>query len=141
MIETEEEFLQAMRDMIRKVQDGYDLPFSASTEEAEVLAECIRRGYLYGTITISSKSGKDMEFRTLDGKIHPVLYNRVVSPDGLAFLVSEEKEVGGKPDKAHCSEREKRSRKKFYQSGNFWAAVAIFVTIAIWVIDRFILAV
>lgn len=37
MIETEEEFLQAMRDMIRKVQDGYDLPFSASTEEAEVL--------------------------------------------------------------------------------------------------------
>lgn len=91
--------------------------------------------------TRSSESGKDREFRTLDGKIHPVLYNRVVSPDGLAFLVSEEKEIGGKPDKTHCSEREKRSRKKFYQSGNFWAAAAIFVTIAIWVIDRFVLAV
>lgn len=151
MIETEEEFLQAMRDMIRKVQDGYEPTLSASAEEREILAECIRRGYLYGAVGSSSKpekikeysiveSGRTRKCRVSYSKILPVLYNHVVSPYGLALLTSEEKEIGGKPDKAHCSKCEKGSRKKFYQSGNFWAAAAIFVTIATWAIDRFILA-
>lgn len=44
MITSEEEYREAMREMIRKVQDGYEPPFTASVEEMEIFSDCIRAG-------------------------------------------------------------------------------------------------
>ncbi len=90
MIRNEKEFNAAMRRMIRRVQAGELLIDPEDPEDAEVLAECIKNGYLNGsTSVIDPKTGKIREYRTQDGKIHPRLYNTLVPKAGLAFLNSE----------------------------------------------------
>lgn len=86
MISSEEEYYEAMREMIRKVQNGYEPPFDASIEEMEIFADCIRNGYLLGKTTYIDRDGIEQELRTMDGKMHPELINNVVPPKGLAFL-------------------------------------------------------
>ena len=90
MIRSEKEFNAAMRRMIRRVQAGELLIDPANPEDAEVLAECIKNGYLNGSITVKDpRTGEEREYRTKDGKIHPRLYNTIVPKAGLAFLNSE----------------------------------------------------
>ncbi len=90
VIRNEKEFNAAMRRMIRRVQSGELLIDPANPETAEVLAECIRNGYLNGTIMAEDpETGRMVENRTADGKIHPRLYNTLVPKAGLAFLHSE----------------------------------------------------
>lgn len=86
MISSEKEYESAMREMILKVQAGYEPPFDASAEEMELLSDCIRRGYLNGCTTDVGLNGQIQELRTMDGKMHPVLYNHVITPKGFAFL-------------------------------------------------------
>lgn len=86
VITNEEAYYGAMREMIRKVQQGYEPPFKSDAEELEIFADCIRSGYLIGETTYIDYQGKEQEHRTLDGKMHPILYNHVVTPKGLAFL-------------------------------------------------------
>lgn len=88
MIQSENEYYEAMRTMIRKVQQGYEPPFTADAEELEILSDCIKAGYLIGKTTYIDMDGVERESRTLDGKIHPELTNHVVPPKGLAFLNS-----------------------------------------------------
>ena len=90
MIRSEKEFNAAMRRMIRRVQAGELFIDPANPEDAEVLAECIKNGYLNGSITVKDpRTGEEREYRTKDGKIHPRLYNTIVPKAGLAFLNSE----------------------------------------------------
>ncbi len=77
----------AIRKMIRSVQRGYDPSRSTDTQELELLADCIRNGYLIGRVSSPDpKTGVEHELRTLDGKMHPELFNQIVPPKGLAFL-------------------------------------------------------
>lgn len=140
-LSSEKEYLDAMRCMMQRVQQGDTPPLSASTEELEVLAECIRRGYLTGTVTHTDKNGVERELRTLDGKIHPILFNNVVTLAGLAFLESNAEEDRHEPDKTDNAIRNRNSREQFFKSGYFWSAVAIAVTLALWIVDRFVLGV
>ena len=123
-----------MKDMIRKVQAGYEPPFDADAEELEVLSDCIKNGYIRGRTTYFH-NGKEQELRTLDGKMHPEIINHIIPPKGLAFL--SENDECDKPNETDSSNRENKPGKKFYQSGVFWAAVAVFVTITLWCVDRF----
>lgn len=86
MFSTEDEYYQAMQEMIKKVQAGYEPPFSADAEELEIFADCIRQGYLIDKTTYIDRDGIERESRTMDGKIHPELINHVIPPKGLAFL-------------------------------------------------------
>lgn len=86
MISSEKEYFAAMRNMIRKVRSGYVPAHDADHEELEVLAECIRQGYLLGKTTYIDEHGREQELRTLDGKMHPEITNHVIPPKGLAFL-------------------------------------------------------
>lgn len=137
---TATEYKKAMRDMIWRVQDGYEPPFYSSHEELEIFAECIRRGYLSGTTTTTDKTGHERELRTLDGKIHPILFSHSVTLAGLEFLSESKDHDREKPNKTNNSKRQERTSKKFYQSGEFWAAIAVFVTVLLWIADRFILS-
>jgi hypothetical protein len=47
----------------------------------EILADCISAGYVNGELM---RDGK--ELRTLDGKIHPIIYNSHIPLKGIAFL-------------------------------------------------------
>lgn len=88
MIHSESEYYEAMREMIQKVQQGYEPPFTADAEELEIFADCIRSGYLIGKTTYLDRDGIEQESRTMAGKIHPELTNHVIPPKGLAFLNS-----------------------------------------------------
>ena len=86
MLKTKKDFEKAMRTMILRVQSGDTISDkTASIEDMEVLAECIRNGYINGRLT-SSTSHKSEEFRTLDGKIHPQIINNIIPLKGLIFL-------------------------------------------------------
>ena len=100
MITSDRDYLSAMKDMIRKVQSGYEPPFNASAEELEILADCIRNGYIRGQ-TSYFRDGREHELRTLDGKIHPEITNHIIPPKGLAFL--SENDECNKPDKIHAA--------------------------------------
>ncbi len=88
MIKNQKDYEKAMRAMIRRVQNG-DPPVDkhASIEDMEILADCIKAGYINGTTThFSAHSQKEEELRTLDGKMHPKVYNNVIPLKGLVFL-------------------------------------------------------
>lgn len=91
MVKNQKGYIREMRSMIRRVQTlpkGESLnPFELSHEEAEILSDCIKNGYVIGTVTSFDKdTGREYELRTMDGKIHPELFNNVITPKGLAFL-------------------------------------------------------
>lgn len=75
-----------MAALMKKVQGGYKPPFDADAQEQELLADCIRMGYLIGRTTAKSAKGEEYELRTMDGKMHAELTNHAVTPKGLAFL-------------------------------------------------------
>lgn len=85
MIHSEKEYRNAMRMMILRVQRAADIndidTWALSMEEAELLLDCVRDGYLTGKVPEDETS-----CRTLDGKAHPELINTVVTPKGLSFL-------------------------------------------------------
>lgn len=138
MISSNQDYIDAMKEMIRKVQSGYEPPFNAGVEELEILSDCIKNGYIRGRTTYVASDGREHELRTLDGKMHPEIINHVIPPKGLAFLDnSSDNNKSNKPNEADGTKREHQSGKKFYQSGTFWTAVAIIVTIILWAIDRF----
>lgn len=71
-----------MRRMISRVQRGEHIDiWNESTENMEILADCISAGYVNGELM---RDGK--ELRTLDGKIHPIIYNSHIPLKGIAFL-------------------------------------------------------
>lgn len=71
-----------MRIMISRVQRGEHIDiWNESTENMEILADCISAGYVNGELM---RDGK--ELRTLDGKIHPIIYNSHIPLKGIAFL-------------------------------------------------------
>ena len=68
--------------MISRVQRGEHIDiWNESTENMEILADCISAGYVNGELM---RDGK--ELRTLDGKIHPIIYNSHIPLKGIAFL-------------------------------------------------------
>lgn len=74
MYKTKHEFETAMKETIRCVLNGGSLSIE-NDADAEVLAECITRGYLIGDTR-----------RTMDGRQHPVLITSTVPMAGLNFL-------------------------------------------------------
>lgn len=90
MIKTDSQYKAAMRRMIRRVQSGElaNAPH-LDMEQSEVLADCIREGYINGTVMRWSKNREqDTELRTLDGMIHPKIFNNVIPLKGLVFLAN-----------------------------------------------------
>lgn len=82
MIKSQREYKKAMRRMISRVQRGEHIDiWNESTENMEILADCISAGYVNGELM---RDGK--ELRTLDGKIHPIIYNSHIPLKGIAFL-------------------------------------------------------
>lgn len=82
MIQTEREYLRAMRNMVKRIQNGEQINvISGSIEDLEILADCIRSGYINGSI----EDGKH-SVRTMDGKIHPTVFNNHIPLKGIAFL-------------------------------------------------------
>lgn len=88
MISSSQEYTEAMKDMVRKVQKGYEPPFSADADELEILSDCIKEGYIRGRTTYIDSDGHEKELHTLDGKMHPEIINHVIPPKGLDFLDS-----------------------------------------------------
>lgn len=81
-INNECDYKRAMRDMIRRVQSGEDIDsFSESVEDMEILSDCIRLGYVNGTVEHDG-----LTLRTMDGKMHPVIHNSHIPLKGVAFL-------------------------------------------------------
>lgn len=120
MISSGQEYTNAMKDMIRKVQEGYEPPFSADAEELEVLSDCIKEGYIRGRTTYIDSDGHERELRTLDGKMHPEIINHIIPPKGLAFLGdSSDDNERNEPDKADSAKRKDQPRKKVLSRWNF----------------------
>lgn len=87
MINNQKEYRKAMRSMILRVQKGEQLELKAPPEELEILAECIRSGYINGRNTyFDERTGREVESRTLDGLIHPEIINNIIPIKGLVFL-------------------------------------------------------
>lgn len=90
MPNTPQSYEDAMREVIRQVQRG-ELSgivggMFGDSGESEIVADCIRRGYINGTLEDSN--GK--EFRTMDGMVHPRIYNSYIPLKGLYFLQPDE---------------------------------------------------
>ena len=101
MISSNQDYRNAMKEMIRKVQSGYEPSFNASDEELELLSDCIKEGYIRGRTTYIDGNGHEQELRTLDGKMHPEIINHVIPPKGLAFLSEQDKR--NEPDEIHAA--------------------------------------
>ena len=99
-----------------------------SFEERRVFKECYDSGYFEGVVPVEMINGRIVAEYRNDPRL---------TLKGLEFLDSLQQNPCNKPDKANCSERKDKPGKKFYQSGVFWAAVAVFVTITLWCVDRF----
>ena len=87
MLKTDKDYTKAMKTMIRRIQAG-DTPssFIITAEDCEILAECIKAGYINGTTTYTDINGNVSELRTCDGTIHPTIYNNIITLKGLEFL-------------------------------------------------------
>lgn len=84
LLSTPAQYEEAMRDVIRRVQRGeISHAPNGSIEEMEVIADCIRLGYINGRLNLN---GETEPFRTLDGKIHPEILNNHIPLKGLCFL-------------------------------------------------------
>lgn len=82
MIRSQREYKRAMRKMIRRVQKGEEIDsWKESFEDMEILADCILAGYVNGELEHNGKT-----VRTMDGKIHPIVFNSHIPIKGLAFL-------------------------------------------------------
>lgn len=82
MIKSEREYIRAMRNMVKRIQNGEQINvMSNSVEELEILADCIRCGYINGTVEDGERA-----FRTMDGKIHPRIFNNHIPLKGIVFL-------------------------------------------------------
>ena len=101
MVPSSLDYTNAMKEMICKVQNGYEPPFDASDEELELLSDCIKEGYIRGRTTYIGSDGRERELRTLDGKIHPQIINHIIPPKGLSFLSEQDKR--NEPDKIHTA--------------------------------------
>ena len=88
MLKTKSDFDKAMRSIIVRVQNGEKFEDgNYSVEEMEVLAECIKNGYINGEVSGYSKITQQVvEYRDSDGKMHPIIYNNIIPPKGLVFL-------------------------------------------------------
>ena len=115
MLNSQKEYKAAMRKMIRYVQSEHfscQTPPLNSNEDREVLADCIRNGYINGTIHETGKPpALARENRLITGDILPIVYNSVIPLKGLIFL---------EPDK-----EERRVRVAFWAS-----LVAVLVSLA-----------
>ena len=70
------------RKMIRRIQSGEEIDsWRESSEDMEILADCIVAGYVNGELKDDGKT-----LRTMDGKIHPIVFNSHIPLKGLAFL-------------------------------------------------------
>ena len=77
MIRSQREYKRAMRKMIRRIQSGEEIDsWRESSEDMEILA-----GYVNGELKDDGKT-----LRTMDGKIHPIVFNSHIPLKGLAFL-------------------------------------------------------
>ena len=66
MIRSQREYKRAMRKMIRRIQSGEEIDsWRESSEDMEILADCILAGYVNGELKDDGKT-----LRTMDGKIH-----------------------------------------------------------------------
>ena len=82
MIKSQREYKRLMRTMIRRVQRGEEIDsWKENYEDMEILADCISAGYINGEIKTDGKPA-----RTMDGKIHPVVFNSHIPLKGIAFL-------------------------------------------------------
>ena len=85
MLKSQRGYEKAMRSMLRRVHSSESLqswnPHKMSVEDAEILMDCIKAGYLIGTT-----ESDGAEHRTLDGKAHPELLSTSITPNGFAFL-------------------------------------------------------
>ena len=82
MIRSQREYKRAMRKMIRRIQSGEEIDsWRESSEDMEILADCILAGYVNGELKDDGKT-----LRTMDGKIHPIVFNSHIPLKGLAFL-------------------------------------------------------
>lgn len=91
MIKSKKELIQAEKKMILFVQDSNlsDIdPHQMTYEDAEILMQCIKSGYLIG---VCERDGH--ELRTLDGKAHPELLSTNITPAGSAFLKPNKTDV------------------------------------------------
>ena len=69
MIRSQREYKRAMRKMIRRIQSGEEIDsWRESSEDMEILADCILAGYVNGELKDDGKT-----LRTMDGKIHPIV--------------------------------------------------------------------
>ena len=59
MISSNQDYRNAMKEMIRKVQSGYEPSFNASDEELELLSDCIKEGYIRGRTTYIDGNGHE----------------------------------------------------------------------------------
>lgn len=81
-INNESDYKKAMRAMILRVQSGEHIDtFAESVESMEILSDCIKLGYINGTVEHDGLS-----LRTMDGKMHPVVHNSHIPLKGIAFL-------------------------------------------------------
>ncbi|WP_195278929.1 hypothetical protein [Clostridium sp. J1101437_171009_A5] len=85
MLRSQRDYEKALRAMLLRVQRADSLddvqPHQMNLEDAEILMDCVKLGYLHGRA-----ENKGAELRTMDGKAHPVLLNTIITPKGLAFL-------------------------------------------------------
>ncbi len=82
MIRSQREYKRAMRKMIKRVQSGEIIDsWNESFEDMEILADCILAGYINGEVFHDGEV-----IRTMDGKIHPTIFNSHIPLKGLAFL-------------------------------------------------------
>lgn len=85
MLKSERDYEKAIRKMLLRVQNVTSLeeiqPHQMSLEDAEILMDCIKQGYLVG-----KTEDNGIELRTLDGKAHPELLSSLITPKGFAFL-------------------------------------------------------
>ena len=80
MISSNQDYRNAMKEMIRKVQSGYEPSFNASDEELELLSDCIKEGYIRGRTTYIDGNGHEQELRAL---LSQLLEGAFHHPDGV----------------------------------------------------------
>ncbi len=82
-IKTDRDFISAMRTMVKRVRDGLPaLPENPTSQDLEILTECINQGYLLS----SYEHNGEKVFRTTDGLPHPKIIPGTVPLKGLAFI-------------------------------------------------------
>lgn len=91
MIKSERQFNRAMRKMIRRVIAGErPLPENPTRDDLEVLAECVKRGYIFSATT--NERG-EMPRNQLGVPIVDYISEQTVLLPGLVFLHPDDTKV------------------------------------------------